>query len=180
MINFLYRYNIWGKLLLVASSIGFLYQVSEVSKQYFKYETDTLFILISEEYMYFFPSNINSCPRFVDILDRDRVYNETRIMIPRVHDDNESYAVEGLLTMEQILEYTPDNETVIASCRLREVYNSISILSGKECMKRLTVIEFFMQEYICYLIMLRNRTKHRKFDITTSTVGHYEINVFYR
>jgi hypothetical protein len=151
--------------------MGCFVQLVQVSIQYFKYETVSQVLQMPKRM--FVPSNINFCPRFTDILDWERITNETGMTMRRDYDDMS----HNLLTIDQIFKYTPSNESAIQSCKLRGRDGTLFSFSGAECMQKFTVTKFFMQEYICYLIMMRNRNAIRMHDMTTSLTGQYVVSV---
>lgn len=177
LLDWCHRHKVIGKVLLLLSLAGFLYQVSLVSEHYFKYETVTQVHQTPRDSLR--PGNIVFCPRYLDIVDKDRVFNETGIQLRRIVDSTDSYEMEGLLTVEQVYNYTPAAETAMSGCALRGPNNRIVSYKGKECQDLWNVTKFFTQEYMCYLMILKDRKYVPLYDITTSSVGQYIVSVVY-
>lgn len=129
--------------LLFLSVAGFSYQVYRVSNHYFRYETVTQVQQEPRELMK--PGNINFCPRYIDLVDKDRVYNETGIRLRRIQSVKDAYDMEGLLRVEQVFKYTPEPNQVVQECRLRGDHNLLLSFSGKRCQNWLNITKYMTQ-----------------------------------
>ena len=141
------------KFLLLLSMIGFVYQVVQVSRQYFAYKVSirTEFSLQKKLTKH----DIALCIRFNDILDIDRLQKETGIEIFR-QTGNQSLALaienEKFLTLKHIFDYTPNSSDLIQGCFFRPNNWDLRMGAAEECNKIYRVRRFVTQERMCYQV----------------------------
>ena len=91
---------------ITASVAGFLTQLTQVSLQYFKYRTTTQVTLWTPPETAFHATAL--CISYHDILDEERLYNETGIQWKKWDSLKEASELETQLTVEQIFRFTPE------------------------------------------------------------------------
>lgn len=165
---------------------GLVAQVIQVSLQYFSYSTTTRTQLTIPEYLRHHA--VSLCIRYRDLLDTDKIFQETGIRIDTKWNGNfteiERFQAtiddEGKLTIGQIFDYTPKADGVIASCIYRPYYYDITGGDYSECNDYFNVSRYFTQEYICYKFEQRDIKEYNRLTVTTSTFynrGLYFINL---
>ena len=158
------------KLLLVLSMIGFSYQVIQVSRQYFDYKTTIRTEFVSQKQLT--KHDIALCIRYNDILDLDRLKKETGIEVLRL-TGNESLALaiamEKLLTVKQIFDYTPNGRDLIEGCIYRPDDWDMRLGSADDCNKLFRVRRFVTQERMCYQVTDTNEFPLNRDAVSLST-----------
>jgi hypothetical protein len=137
-------------LLIILSMIGFVIQVTQVSRQYFKYTTTTVVTFVRPHTVKNHPVAV--CIRYSDILDKDALFKETGIRMRPLAWLQDAIEDEDKLTIRQVMDYTPAAEHVIDSCFYRPDRWLLTTGSGRECHKRFNVSKFYTGELICYKI----------------------------
>lgn len=119
---------------------------------------------------------LNFCPRYIDLLDYDRVFNETGVKLRRIKSYKDRRGTEGLLTIKQIFDYTPSESETVAKCVIRDqrTYKMVEY-NQTECFKRLIITKYFTQQYMCYFLVIKDRSLMRMEAITKSTIGAYMV-----
>jgi len=127
---------------------------------YLKYETTTS-LMVGDEHVMPMPS-LAECFLWTDILDRSR-YKEYNISKEKPLTDMQVIHERNTLKVGEIFNLTPKTNELIKSCQIREEdsYQVISLESSSECHQHFSVEKFLMQEYMCYLIQLKNIRKFR-------------------
>ena len=97
--------------IMTAAVAGFLTQLTRVSQQYFMYRTTTRVILDTPAETVFHVTSL--CVRYHEILDKDRLFNETGIKWKEWANQEDAIELETLLTVEQIFRFTPDDVGII-------------------------------------------------------------------
>lgn len=145
-----------SKCFLLLCAVGFCVQVFSVSFVYFQFQTSAqIRNILSERTV---SPNVAVCARYTDILQYERLGQETGIRRNRTEDFDGVVRTQSLLTVRQVFEYTPPAAGVIASARIR--HNDSFLLvkcKGSECDSEFSVSKFYLQEYMCYRICLRLR-----------------------
>ena len=137
------------KLLLLSTAlIGFCVQAIQVSVLYFAYQTTSQVDLIARAVMV--PHSIPLCIRYADILDRDKLWRDTRIRVGPMTDLDESIAEESTLTLAQIFHYTPSPSNLLDACFIRSLDWTFTVHVGKDCGKLFHVSKSFTLEFMCY------------------------------
>ena len=156
---------------------GFLFQVVTVSVQYFSFKT-----ILRTEYQgqrSVRSHDIAACIRYNDLLDLDRLHEETGIHVAKL-TANESVQVamdnEAKLTVKQIFDYTPPGDNVVTSCTYRPDDWDLETGDAGVCGQRFLVTRFFTQERICYHVSETSHTLHDAAFLSLST--YYPSIVF--
>lgn len=139
------------RLLLILSLIGFAYQTSLVSEEYFRYETTTAIKFVKPNFVKH--HTIALCLRYADLLDTKRLFNETGMRYQPPEWKTGSPEISGTrLRVDQIFEYTPAPDQVIESCFNRPKDWQIRNAKSAECNIIFNVTKFFTLEFMCYKI----------------------------
>ena len=142
------------RLLIIAISVlGFLLQVTIVSRQYFHYDTTTS--LEHERPRVIRHRAIALCIRFADLMDSERLERETGIRwkgeTEGEDEEQEALEKEGKLTTRQIFAFTPNASALIASCFYRlDDWSYERSSNASRCASEFTVERFLTLEFICY------------------------------
>jgi hypothetical protein len=136
--------------LITFAVIGFSVQVTHVSNQYFKYVTTsdvTSFrpVMLQRHYTAI-------CFKFSEILDKERLRNDLGIEFAVVTNLAEAVAMEDLLTVKQIFDYTPSESQVIKYCIYRTDDWSFGESNGTDCNQLFHINKFMTLENMCYKI----------------------------
>lgn len=131
---------------------GCLYQIKSVTDAYFSYlMTTKVKIELPSELR---PPALNICFRYSD------VFNKTRFLEESDNYKEDKRVLEeplgNFVTIEDIFKYTPENNKgLFARCIYRTggSYN-FHEEDGEKCHSFFNVTNFYMQEYICYRIIL--------------------------
>lgn len=135
--------------LVIVAIIGFTFQVVQVSVLYFRFKTSTHVSFETPEFLETHSAAL--CIRFTDIIDKERLFKETGIRLQDTRTLEEGMRQSGKLTVDQVFEYTPQENETIVSCVHRPDEWSIERIVGPDCYKVFRVRKFFMLEYICYI-----------------------------
>ena len=160
-------------LILSLSALGFLVQITQVSMQYFAYRTTTQVFLKHPIKMPF--HTISLCARYAEILDTERLFQETGIKWKNWKNLKDALDLETCLTIEQIFKYTPKNENIIDECTYRENDFTFVVRNGSECESAFKIHKYFTQEYICYAFEFRNETEINRVATAQSTFNQFMI-----
>src|SRR4029077_15407918 len=82
---------------------------------------------------------------------------------------------QSRLTIRQIFDLTPSPETVIAECRFRAEQFKMNMRHRKSCESVLNISKFYMQEFICYSVYLKNITSYDPWEILHSLQYSYVV-----
>lgn len=120
-----------------------------ISRLYFAYEvTSSVFMRLPEEIE---APGLTTCYRFFEIMDFDRMNRETGSKLKHSIDDKRFWDYEKILTLGQILKYTPPVEKAIDRCRYRRPQSfTIEEKVGQDCYQLFSVRKFFVLQYVCY------------------------------
>ena len=162
-----FRFNIrspvFKRLITVASLIGFLCQVIQVSIQYFAYKTTTQVKIKSPELIT--AHSVAICIRYGDILNKTRLKKDAGITFKPLRELSDGIRQENLLTVDQIFEYTPNEFDLIIACFSRPDNWRYTINNnGTECYKWFNVTRFFTLEFMCYNIEESRENQARNSD----------------
>lgn len=161
------------RLILIASLIGFVTQVTQVSIQYFRYGTtsDVAFSRPAE----LVPHSVAICIRYADIIDNKRLFRETGMSLKRIRSLSDAIYNDDLLTVEQIFKFTPSAGQFIASCVYRDNEWSVTEANATACMKLFNVTKFFTLESMCYKVNRIQTPKYARSAITESKFLTYVV-----
>jgi hypothetical protein len=140
----------WVKFVIrIFCAIGFLGQVIIVSEQYFRYTTTTNVYFGRDKILADY--SIAFCVRHHNIIDVEKLRNDTGIIIRPYTDMTGLIEDEQKLTVDQIFEYTPKAEEVIEWCVYRPP-PAFNLLTSVDCNSIFNVTKFFTLDSICYNI----------------------------
>lgn len=129
-----------NRIILVGSFIGFLFQSSQVSIQYFKFETRKVISFLSESVQE--PVATSVCFDIPDILDWDRVRHET----------GKKKIEELNFTLEQLFRYARDRSELLKHVSYRDASGRFRMDIGNKWNDRMKISRFYTQGLVCYLI----------------------------
>lgn len=137
--------------------LGFLYQVSRFTDEYFRYATESeLSVNMPDEIT---PPDITICFRYVDVIDVPALSKERSVKIKSLEEakkgDNYTHLIQNIMFhsyIRDVFNLTPSGQKVIAECDVKKTsdYEFYKFKSPEECNKHFIVFKFYLQEYICY------------------------------
>ena len=145
------RRKLISRLILCLATTGCFIQVTQVSVQYFSFTTTSgvafRMVLSLQRHA------VSLCIRYMDILDTDRLLQETGIHVLPVNNLSDALREESRLTIRQIFEYTPPADHLIGACTFRpNPWTMKPSRNRTTCNQRFEVSKFFMQEFVCYRV----------------------------
>ena len=161
------------RFIIVCSIMGFIAQVIQVSMQYFAYRTTTQVSFVTPRLVE--PHPVAMCIRYGSLIDYKKLLNETGIRLESLDAFVDSSKDEGKLTIEQVFDYTPDANYLIAACTYRPNAWLLVNSAPKGCNERFVVKKFFTQEFICYDIQERVPKATFMESSTLSTFGKNSV-----
>lgn len=129
---------------------GLMWQLIEVSIEYFKYETSTgIRIHFPDEVT--FP-DISVCLRYTDILKFDELNKQTNRSYEFTVDDDRVRMYQQNLTLSQIFSFTPSVNDTLSSIvyRHKQSYKRYICHGNNECTRIFTIDKYYYLEYMCY------------------------------
>ena len=132
---------------------GLLWQLGLIIELYFQYRVNvrtTAFIEKSLQDL-----AVNFCTRWTDVIDYDRLNRETarNWSLPPNNSIIDYYQHE--LTVEEILKYTPQEETIVIFIRTRKMGRTQHVIYKDQAAREHCVVQKFIYlEYICYKISI--------------------------
>ena len=147
------KHRIVRFIIFLCATLGFVYQLQSTLIGYFRHQTITrtsnVYHIDSMSVM-----SISICLPYVDILDYERLYKERKLKLNKLARKERFNALQDIVTVRDIFDFTPDSQSIISSCSLR--INSprvMTFLSDRvECNKQLTIKKYFSQEFMCYAV----------------------------
>lgn len=137
--------------------LGFLYQVSRFTDEYFKYATESeLSVNMPDEIT---PPDLTICFRYIDVIDvptLGKVYGKSLKSLEQAEKGDNYTKLQLEITtscyIKDIFNYTPNTSTVISKCAVKRTtdYDFYHYESSEECNKQFIIFKFYLQEYICY------------------------------
>ena len=144
------RWLIWRFVMIITSVAGFVMQSSYVSVQFFRYDTTTAVEISLRDSV--LKGSIAACMRIADLVDFDKIRKETGYILSPIQHLSDSYKVFSSLTVQQMFQYTPhENSSIIKSCLYRPNRWQIREASGAACDGVFSVRRFFTMERMCYV-----------------------------
>lgn len=158
----------------MSAVIGFTAQTVMIAIQYFSFLTKTH---VSMEVQQFIPKyGISLCIRYADILDKERLSNETGLRFDAPHTLTDAIQNEGKLTVRQIFEYTPAADSAIDRCHFRSDPWLLTEKNGRDCDSEFRVDKFLMPEFMCYHII---QQQDRRLNTQAATRSTFHQNVIF-
>lgn len=136
-------------LFYILCAIGFIFQVFEISIRFFHYEVQTKIRLqIPNQFRVY---DYAICARWTDLITGQEYIDDTDIF----------YRVLNNFTLKDIFEKSPDPQTIIESCVIRNLNSfHVSKYNKLACYELFEVTKFVVKEYVCYELHYRNES-HR-------------------
>lgn len=133
-----------------------IFQVKEVSTDYFRYQTDTK-VYVQPHLKTKVPI-LSACIKVIDVYDCNQVAKRFGAPCVRVdgnrRDWGEWFGIWPRLTIADILNLTPPVDQVLSMrhhpCSVRKSGNDIVEYTADECYKFFTITKYFHRESICY------------------------------
>lgn len=134
---------------IVICLLGLMWQLIEVSIEYFKYETSTGIRMLFPDDVTF--PDISVCLRYTDILDFDELNKQTERTFSFTTDDKIVRRYQENLTLNEIFNFTPSVNQSLTSIvfRQKKSYKRYSC-SKNECEKVFSISKYYYLEYMCY------------------------------
>ena len=154
---------------IVICFAGLMWQLIEVSIEYFKYETSTgIRIHFPDEVT--FP-DISVCLRYTDILKFDELNKQTKRSYRFTVDDEVVRMYQENLTLSQIFTFTPSINDTLSSIvyRHKRSYKRYICHTDNECSTMFTIDKYYYLEYMCY--------RYTSNQMNSSTVSYSTIAV---
>ena len=159
---------------------GFLYQVIQISINYFSFPTSTK-IILELEAIHNKPSVVYYA-LFLDILDRTHhekygIRSEQVMLKERLNGTLEEDSTErelSILTVQGIFDLTPKIDKVMQGCSLRRNSYKLTIYDLKTCNKIFHINKYIQGKYICYQFLRNN-----SFDCSLASLSHTSSNNLY-
>ena len=144
--------------------LGFLLQLQQISELYFRFQTTSRTEYRIRDVEYY--QTIMYCPRSFDLMDKRR-YKMYGLLSPK-----NSFKVQHnlrQLTINDILELTPEESEAINSCVVRQgIVSTPLVMKQKECRIFFKVSKSVTGETICYTFMPRILGKYSVGGVATS------------
>ena len=162
-------------IILILSTLGFVYQSWSVLSQYFSYQTITV-LAISLPTTLVAPAT-SVCFPYLQILNRARIMDD----YPNVTADNFNLeTIATTLTILELFKYTPkaDVNLAISSCLFRTP-KSPQLFETKMCDGVMLLSKFYKQQFICYDVSLVTDSgfEYRNIRNSISSAGEILISV---
>ena len=132
-------------MLFMGCFVGCMWQISSISKIYFKYETSTeLKLSIPGE----LPApDLSVCFRYSDIFNVSRFnVNRTGDKLSESQNEDAIKQIQSVVTIADIFEYTPPTDLVIVKCRVRLPdeyrYREFNV---SQCRESFKIYNFYVQ-----------------------------------
>ena len=143
----------------IACLAGFLYQLSQLGIQYFKYETSSKVVVNMTDQQRI--QSIGFCLYYNDILQRSEEEWEDEF---------------ANMTVKEIFEVTPQEKDIMTGCSFRDDLN-FGLISHdlKNCKKKLAVVKFLRGTFACYAFIPRNNPLFSWTKVATSFVNQGQV-----
>lgn len=138
---------------LILATIGCSFQLQSTLISYFKYLTITRTTYVTSFDMMDLMS-ISICVPYVDIIDYQKLKGIKKVNLIQLSRNDRTEKLQELLTVRNIFDLTPPNDTLLSSCALRSKTPRVMIKydSNNECNQFFGVKKYFSQEFMCYFI----------------------------
>ena len=154
--------------------MGFVYQVSEISVEYFAYRTSTKVALQLENK--FINPAIIFCPKYTDIIDRSNhekygIHSKARYITSEQLNDMSK------LTIKDIFELTPDTNNTMIGCQFRNNEYNMDSYNRDQCYSMFQVTKYQEGAFICY--QFRTRIPDNQFSCEQAALSFHSLNELY-
>ena len=163
-------FNIFFRLLCF---VGFVYQVIEISQEFFAYRTTSKIILRVDNKI--IDPSIIFCTRCTDILDRSN-YQHYGIYAKSNFNYTEVLSDVSKLTIKDIFDLTPAPEHVMIGCQIRKNAYDVNSYSQDECYSLFHVTKYIEGMFVCYQFSTTiTNSKFRCDEAARSYFSHNEL-----
>lgn len=135
--------------------IGFLYQISMISSEYFSYQVSSdLFIQIPVQLD---APDTSICIRYSDVFDVKSYSHANAIDVhEKIATTSLKYKLGKIVTIQDVFNFTPKIGSVLSSCliRLPKSYGYKRYSEGYKCQHLFNVHKFYIQDEVCYIFTL--------------------------
>lgn len=158
--------------------VGFLFQSSQISSDYFKFETRALSTQDMEVYLPM--PNLAICVKYDEIYNKAAVFSEknkkngNKIKFIMNKDID---SLEKILTIKEIFQFTPDTNHIMTFCAYRSSTTyQIEHYNSSECYEKFHLSKFYMMQYVCFSF---NPIKKDQFMLDQIASSIYMNGIFY-
>lgn len=138
--------------------IGLIVQCVSVTMTYFEYKTTTK-INIDLRYEIEMP-DYTICMSFTSLLDAVWVKQNKKLDLKR-----EGNNVSRIVTIQEILDHTPDSRFLLDSCITRYPYSyKVQDHKGFQCLDQFDISKSVFGEFVCYTLSLKRRDSQMKYN----------------
>ncbi|KAI1289694.1 hypothetical protein HDE_08300 [Halotydeus destructor] len=124
--------------------------------------------------------DLHICPATDQIFNFDEYNAKFKTSLGKPTSHTEVFEFQSMMTVAQLLEYSPSTEDLLDNCVIRRPYsNAIHYLEGLKCHNAFNVKKYFVFEYICYVVSLVPERDNELYD---TNVISYALNfpgIFY-
>ena len=168
------KFSVLSTVFKLLCLVGFVYQITEISLQYFAFKTSTK-ITFELDNKFIDPSVI-FCTRYTDVIDRTN-YQKYDIHPRRTYNLKEIFTDMTKLTVKDIFDLTPDPKEVIMGCQYRENDYRVKTLTRSQCYSRFHVVKYYEGAFICY--QFRTKIEDSKFRYEEAALSYHDLNELY-
>ena len=154
--------------------MGFVYQVSEISIDYFAYKTSTKVALHLENK--FINPAIIFCSKYTDIIDRTN-YEKYGIHSKARYITSEQLTDMSKLTIRDIFELTPDTNKTMIGCQFRTNEYNMDSYNRDVCYSMFNVTKYQEGAFICY--QFQTRIPDNQFNCEQAALSFHSLNELY-
>lgn len=138
---------------------GFMIQIIEVSRLYFRYNTQTeVGVFVADQLQ---APSLSVCFRYIDILNRSQLRTGLGLNISeKAFDLADIHRIQSRLRIRDIFEYSPRLEDIYESCVIRfpNEYH-VHKLNKDKCRENFKMTRYYHREFICYRFEPKNFDK---------------------
>ena len=153
---------------------GFVYQIFQISLQYFQFKTTTKVAL--QLGTRFNNPSIIICTLLTDIIDRSN-HEEYGIHEKNRYKLNENFGDMSKLTVKDVFDLTPKPEDVMVGCQFRENDYETNSYSHDDCYSIFRVGKYLEGAFICY--HFRTIVDDSNFRCDLAPLSYYSFNELY-
>lgn len=140
----------------IIASIGCFIQLQSTLVAYFSYSTITRTASQSPRILEIM--SLSLCVSYADMLDPKYIENLVPLKFWKLSRDERRAAIQDFLTIKQIFDATPSNESLMSGCAIRSksprvLYRPKTI---DECHSLIKVKKYYTQEFMCYMFIPKN------------------------
>ena len=144
-------------LIVTLCLLGLLWQLYEVTNQYFKFQTMTSVGIQSA--MKIKNPGVHVCFKHLDLLNRKMMNSEWKTNYTKTKlrdEDQEAIDILSRIRISEMFRWTPSVKDILVGCRIRKPgrFKMTEKQNSTECNKDFDIRKFFHRESMCYEFML--------------------------